>query len=93
MRSAMIVSQVFEIFFNKLRKEYSQNIVVILFLTLTHSLARTCTLIFFLFLPSLPSQIAAKSMIDRKVGGAIVNVSSQASLVGLADHAAYCKLC
>eukprot|EP00047_Mylnosiga_fluctuans_P003690 m.230387 g.230387 ORF g.230387 m.230387 type:complete len:257 (-) comp12054_c0_seq1:48-818(-) len=36
------------------------------------------------------SQVAAKSMIERGVGGAIVNVSSQASEVGLAEHAAYC---
>jgi len=35
------------------------------------------------------SQIVAQSMIERG-GGAIVNVSSQASQVALADHAAYC---
>ena len=29
-------------------------------------------------------------MIDRKKGGAIVNVSSVASLRGLNDHAVYC---
>lgn len=29
-------------------------------------------------------------MINRKVSGAIVNVSSQASQVGLPDHTAYC---
>lgn len=36
------------------------------------------------------SQIAARSMIQRGVPGSIVNVSSQASMVGLADHVAYC---
>jgi L-xylulose reductase len=36
------------------------------------------------------SQVVAAGMIARKQGGAIVNVSSQASMVGLADHAAYC---
>lgn len=35
-------------------------------------------------------QAAARDMIVRGEGGAIVNVSSQASQVGLADHAAYC---
>ena len=35
-------------------------------------------------------QYAARSMIARGVKGAIVNVSSQASMVALADHAAYC---
>jgi NAD(P)-dependent dehydrogenase (short-subunit alcohol dehydrogenase family) len=38
----------------------------------------------------LVSQVVARGMIARKTGGAIVNVSSQASMVGLADHAAYC---
>lgn len=36
------------------------------------------------------SQVAAQSMINRKVPGAIVNVSSQASEVGLANHTVYC---
>lgn len=36
------------------------------------------------------SQIVAKNMIARKSGGSIVNLSSQASQVGLADHAVYC---
>ncbi len=36
------------------------------------------------------SQVVARGMIDRKQGGAIVNLSSQASMVGLADHTAYC---
>jgi NAD(P)-dependent dehydrogenase (short-subunit alcohol dehydrogenase family) len=36
------------------------------------------------------SQVVAEGMIQRKSGGAMVNVSSQASMVGLADHAAYC---
>lgn len=35
-------------------------------------------------------QIAAQDMIARGEGGAIVNVSSQASKIGLRDHAAYC---
>eukprot|EP01062_Namystynia_karyoxenos_P029668 TRINITY_DN22261_c0_g1_i1.p2 TRINITY_DN22261_c0_g1~~TRINITY_DN22261_c0_g1_i1.p2 ORF type:complete len:290 (+),score=99.65 TRINITY_DN22261_c0_g1_i1:84-872(+) len=35
-------------------------------------------------------QVAARSMIARKVPGAIVNVSSQASMVGFKDHTAYC---
>ena len=36
------------------------------------------------------AQVVAASMIERGRGGAIVNMSSQASMVGLADHAAYC---
>lgn len=36
------------------------------------------------------SQVVARDMISRGVGGSIVNVSSQASMVGLRDHAAYC---
>ncbi len=36
------------------------------------------------------SQSAARGMIERGHGGAIVNVSSQASQAALADHAAYC---
>jgi L-xylulose reductase len=36
------------------------------------------------------SQIVVRGMIERGQGGAIVNVSSQSSMVGLADHAAYC---
>ncbi|XP_044732989.1 L-xylulose reductase-like [Chrysoperla carnea] len=36
------------------------------------------------------SQIAAQDMIDRKSGGSIVNISSQASKVGLKDHTVYC---
>jgi len=36
------------------------------------------------------SQVVAKRMIERGEGGRIVNLSSQASMVGLADHAAYC---
>ncbi len=36
------------------------------------------------------SQVVAKGMIARGDGGAIVNVSSQASMVGLAHHASYC---
>ncbi len=38
----------------------------------------------------LVSQVIAASMIRRGQGGAIVNVSSQASMAGLVDHAAYC---
>ena len=36
------------------------------------------------------TQVIAKGMIGRKSGGAIVNLSSQASMAALADHAAYC---
>lgn len=36
------------------------------------------------------SQIVARGMIERGTGGAIVNVSSQASMVALQDHASYC---
>ncbi|CAL7936368.1 unnamed protein product [Xylocopa violacea] len=36
------------------------------------------------------SQVVAKNMIERKVGGSIVNVSSQASIAALKDHAVYC---
>ncbi len=36
------------------------------------------------------SQTVARGMIDRGRGGAIVNLSSQASMAALADHAAYC---
>jgi L-xylulose reductase len=40
--------------------------------------------------PLVISQIVARRMIERGEGGAIVNVSSQSSMVGLPDHAAYC---
>ncbi|KAI4456147.1 d-erythrulose reductase [Holotrichia oblita] len=36
------------------------------------------------------TQIVAKDLIARKVPGAIVNVSSQASMAGLEDHSVYC---
>ncbi len=36
------------------------------------------------------SQVVVRQMINRKVSGAIVNVSSQASMVALTDHTAYC---
>lgn len=36
------------------------------------------------------SQVVAAGMVARGQGGAIVNLSSQASLIALADHAAYC---
>ncbi|MEX0744268.1 MAG: glucose 1-dehydrogenase [Phycisphaeraceae bacterium] len=36
------------------------------------------------------AQAVARGMIDRGNGGAIVNLSSQASMVALADHTAYC---
>jgi NAD(P)-dependent dehydrogenase (short-subunit alcohol dehydrogenase family) len=36
------------------------------------------------------SQVVATNMIQRGTGGAIVNLSSQASKVALADHTAYC---
>jgi len=35
------------------------------------------------------SQVVVKSMIRRGVGGAIVNISSQASMAALADHVGY----
>lgn len=36
------------------------------------------------------SQIVARNMIVRGQGGAIVNISSQAAMAALVDHAAYC---
>ncbi|MBV9848219.1 MAG: glucose 1-dehydrogenase [Armatimonadetes bacterium] len=36
------------------------------------------------------TQVVARGMIARGRGGAVVNVSSQSSMRGLADHAAYC---
>ncbi|XP_011701588.1 PREDICTED: L-xylulose reductase [Wasmannia auropunctata] len=36
------------------------------------------------------SQVVAKSMIERKSGGSIVNISSQAGQAALKDHAVYC---
>ncbi len=36
------------------------------------------------------SQVVARGMIERGAGGAIINVSSQASKIGLADHTTYC---
>jgi len=38
----------------------------------------------------LVSQVIAKHLIARKSPGAVVNLSSQASMAALADHAAYC---
>ncbi|MGB1285936.1 MAG: SDR family oxidoreductase [Aggregatilineales bacterium] len=38
----------------------------------------------------LVSQVVAKGMIERGNGGAIVNISSQASMRGLQDHTTYC---
>jgi NAD(P)-dependent dehydrogenase (short-subunit alcohol dehydrogenase family) len=38
----------------------------------------------------LISQVVARGMIERGAGGAIVNLSSQASMIGLLDHTAYC---
>lgn len=38
----------------------------------------------------LVSQVFARHLIGRGVGGAIVNLSSQASMAALADHATYC---
>eukprot|EP01121_Diplochlamys_sp_Union-15-3_P007432 TRINITY_DN1887_c0_g1_i6.p1 TRINITY_DN1887_c0_g1~~TRINITY_DN1887_c0_g1_i6.p1 ORF type:complete len:233 (-),score=51.99 TRINITY_DN1887_c0_g1_i6:219-917(-) len=40
--------------------------------------------------PMLISQGIAKGMIERKKGGSIVNISSQASKIGLEGHTAYC---
>lgn len=36
------------------------------------------------------SQVVARGMVERKTGGAIVNLSSQASKIALADHTSYC---
>ncbi|MEM8590329.1 MAG: SDR family oxidoreductase [Pseudomonadota bacterium] len=36
------------------------------------------------------AQVAARDMIERSVAGAIVNVSSVAASIGIADHASYC---
>lgn len=36
------------------------------------------------------SQVVARGMVERGQGGAIVNLSSQSSMVGLLDHTAYC---
>ncbi|XP_021951487.1 L-xylulose reductase [Folsomia candida] len=36
------------------------------------------------------SQVVAKCMVEQKIAGSIVNVSSQASQAALQDHAAYC---
>ncbi|XP_025098528.1 L-xylulose reductase-like [Pomacea canaliculata] len=36
-------------------------------------------------------QTVAKGMVERGQGGAIVNISSVASTIGLADHAVYCS--
>lgn len=36
------------------------------------------------------TQFVAKNLKQRKVSGAIVNVSSQSSMAGLLDHAVYC---
>jgi len=36
------------------------------------------------------SQVVARSMIERKSGGSIVNISSQAGQAALKDHAIYC---
>jgi NAD(P)-dependent dehydrogenase (short-subunit alcohol dehydrogenase family) len=36
------------------------------------------------------TQVIARGMIDRKCHGAIVNLSSQASMIALKDHTAYC---
>eukprot|EP00054_Salpingoeca_dolichothecata_P016647 m.98075 g.98075 ORF g.98075 m.98075 type:complete len:294 (-) comp22078_c0_seq1:118-999(-) len=40
--------------------------------------------------PMLVSQLVAKNLISRGKPGAIVNVSSQASMAALQDHTAYC---
>jgi NAD(P)-dependent dehydrogenase (short-subunit alcohol dehydrogenase family) len=36
------------------------------------------------------SQVVARGLIDRKQGGAIVNISSVASIIGITDHTTYC---
>lgn len=37
------------------------------------------------------SQVVARSMIERKSGGSIVNISSQAGQAALKDHTIYCS--
>lgn len=37
------------------------------------------------------SQVVARNMIERKIPGSIVNISSQASQAALKDHAVYCS--
>lgn len=37
------------------------------------------------------SQVVARSMIERKSGGSIVNISSQAAYAALKDHTVYCS--
>lgn len=44
-----------------------------------------------IFLVLLLLQYVAKGMVERGDGGAIVNVSSQASQCALKHHAVYCK--
>jgi len=41
--------------------------------------------------PLFIAQVVAKQMITRGSGGAIVNVSSQASMIALKDHTLYCS--
>lgn len=36
------------------------------------------------------TKLAIQNMLDRNVPGSIVNLSSQASLIGLVDHSVYC---
>ena len=36
------------------------------------------------------SQVVTRGMINRKQGGAVVNISSVASVIGLTDHITYC---
>lgn len=40
--------------------------------------------------PMIAAQVVARDLIRRKQKGAIVNVSSVSSMIGLADHTAYC---
>jgi len=40
--------------------------------------------------PMICTQVAARWMVKNKVKGSIVNVSSQASIIALPDHTAYC---
>lgn len=41
--------------------------------------------------PFVISQIVARDMVSRGIGGAVVNVSSISSSIGIADHLAYCS--
>lgn len=41
--------------------------------------------------PLIITQVVARGMIARGTGGAVVNISSQASMIAVKDHTAYCS--